>query len=50
LAAIADASSSKATTTPGSCNWKAQPTCSPAARRASSKAPSPRQASTTPAV
>ena len=50
FAVIAAASTSKATTTPGSCNWNAQPTCSPAARKASSSAPSATQASTTPAV
>ena len=50
FAVIAAASTSSATTTPGSCNWNAQPTCSPAARRASITAPSATQAITTPAV
>ncbi len=50
LAVIATASTSSATTTPGSCNWKAQPTSSPPARSTSNSAPIAMQASTTPAV
>jgi hypothetical protein len=49
LAVIATASSSSAATTPGSCNWKAQPTCCPPARNASSSAPSAAQVTMTPA-
>ena len=39
-----------AATTPGLCSWKPQPSCSPAARRPSSRPPSARKESTTPAV
>ena len=40
----------KEATTAGLCNWKPQPSCSPAALRPSSKAPSARKDTTTPAV
>ena len=50
FAVSATASRNSATTTPGSCNWNAQPTASPLARKISSSPPSARQAMTTPAV
>ena len=50
LAVIATASTSSATTTPGSCNWNAQPTSLPAARKASRTTPSASVATSTPAV
>ena len=50
LSVMTVASTSSAMTTEGSCNWNAQPTCSPPARKASMIAPSAAQASTTPAV
>ena len=50
LAVMAAASTSRPTTTPGSCNWNAQPTCSPAARSASTSPPSAVHARMTPAL
>ncbi len=50
LAVIASASRNSAATTSGSCNWNAQPICSPAARSSRMAPPSAEQASTTPAV
>ena len=43
-------SAASAATTAGDCNWKPQPSCDPAARRASMAAPSARNEASTPAV
>ena len=43
-------SAASAATTAGDCNWKPQPSCSPAARKASISAPSAANEATTPAV
>ncbi len=43
-------SAASATTVPGACSWKPQPSCSPPARAAISRPASARNDSTTPAV
>ncbi len=43
-------SAASAATTAGDCNWKPQPSCSPAARSASIRAPKAAKETTTPAV